>query len=50
VYRLSAEPFVVPPTELSVKAPTADPVLTLITCDPPGTTKNRLVVRAALVR
>lgn len=43
-------PWVVEPTNLSVKATTAEPVVTLITCDPPGTTKMRLIVRAALVR
>lgn len=41
-------PWVVPPTDLTVKNQTIDPMLTLITCDPPGTNKNRLIVRAKL--
>lgn len=40
--------FVVGPYELSVLAPTPEPVLTLTTCDPPGTDRNRLIVRARL--
>jgi LPXTG-site transpeptidase (sortase) family protein len=40
---------VVPPTDLSVLAPTAEPTLTLITCSPPGTSINRLIVTAKQV-
>ena len=37
---------VVPPTQMSVLNPTADNTLTLITCTPVGTSKNRLIVTA----
>jgi len=41
------EKKIVKPTEVSVLGPTAKPAtLTLITCDPPGTSINRLVVVA----
>ena len=43
-------PWIVPPTDILVKGPTADAVVTLVTCDPPGTSKNRLIVRGWLVR
>ena len=39
----------VPPTELSVHASTAKPTLTLYTCTPLLTAKNRLVITAMLV-
>lgn len=42
-------PWIVVPTDLSVTSPTAEPSLTLTTCDPPHSTKNRLIVRARLV-
>lgn len=47
VYRVY-DKVVVPPTELSVldPDPDKDAILTLITCDPPGTSINRLAVRA----
>jgi sortase A len=41
--------FVVSPTEVSVVGPTASPMITLTTCDPPGTEKQRLIVRARLI-
>jgi LPXTG-site transpeptidase (sortase) family protein len=37
---------VVEPTDVSVLAPTAEPILTLITCTPPGTSWKRLIIRA----
>ena len=40
---------IVPPTEVSVLAPTEKPTLTLITCDPIFSQKNRLVVTAELI-
>jgi LPXTG-site transpeptidase (sortase) family protein len=44
VYRVT-ETKIVPPTDVSVLSPTAKPAtVTLITCDPPGTAINRLVV------
>lgn len=45
IYRVSGSK-VIQPTNMSVLAPTHDPVLTLITCTPVGTSKNRLVVTA----
>lgn len=39
---------VVPPTEVSVEAPTADSILTLYTCTPLWNPKDRLVVTAKL--
>lgn len=47
-YRV-VETKVVPPTEVSVMAPTSRPSVTLITCTPVFTTKNRLVVRGELL-
>jgi LPXTG-site transpeptidase (sortase) family protein len=48
IYRVSGTK-VVPPTDLSVLQPTDQPQLTLITCTPVGTSKNRLVVVARQV-
>jgi sortase A len=42
-------PWITDPTDLTVKGRTAEPTLTLVTCDPPGTSKNRLILRAKLV-
>ncbi|MFA5892145.1 MAG: class E sortase [Actinomycetota bacterium] len=44
-----SNPWITEPTDWSVISPTPEPSLTLTTCDPPRTTKNRLIVRAALV-
>jgi len=41
---------VVPPTEISVQAPTAKPTLTVYTCTPLVTDKNRLVLIASLIK
>lgn len=39
--------YVTPPTDLSVLGPTDRPAtMTLITCDPPGTSTNRLIIQA----
>lgn len=43
-------PWVTFPTDFTVLAPTPEPSLTLTTCDPPHTSKNRLIVRAVLVK
>jgi len=43
------ESKIVPPSEVSVLAPTEKPTLTLITCDPIWTQTNRLIVTAELV-
>lgn len=42
-------PWITHARDWSVIAPTPERVLTLTTCDPPGTSKNRLIVRARLV-
>jgi sortase A len=43
-------PWITGPDDLSVLAPTIDATLTLTTCDPPHTSKNRLIVRAKLIQ
>jgi sortase A len=43
-------PWVVPPTDITVKGATSSAVVTLVSCDPPGTNENRLIVRAALFK
>ncbi|MEX1051814.1 MAG: class D sortase [Patescibacteria group bacterium] len=43
------ESTVVRPTELSVLRKTNEPILTLLTCYPVGSTRNRLIVRAKLI-
>lgn len=45
VYQVT-DTVVVDPTDASVLAPTDKPTLSLVTCTPVGTSKNRLVVRA----
>ncbi|HEX9712014.1 MAG TPA: class E sortase [Actinomycetota bacterium] len=45
-----SNPWITHARDWTVVSPTPDSVLTLTTCDPPGTSKNRLIVRAALVR
>jgi sortase A len=41
--------FIISAYDLSVLAPSSEPILTLTTCDPPGTEDKRLIVRARLV-
>jgi sortase A len=49
-YRVSEEPFAVSPTELEVVANTPDEAtLTLTTCHPKGSARQRLIVKATLV-
>lgn len=43
-------PWITHAADNGVLQPTAEPSLTLTTCDPPGTSKNRLIVRAVLRR
>lgn len=40
---------VVDPSQIEIEAPTAEPIMTLYTCTPVWTAKDRLVVRAKLV-
>ncbi len=49
VYQVG-EKKVVAPTEVSVLNPTPDPTLTLITCTPPGTSWQRLIVVAKQIQ
>ncbi len=50
VYQVSRDPWVVPPTEMSVIDPTAERSLTLTTCHPKGSAAQRLIVRATWVK
>ena len=50
-YQVSTEPFVVRPTDIEVVANTPDEAtLTLTTCHPKGSARQRLIVKATLVR
>jgi sortase A len=46
-YRISREPWIVEPTEMSVLDATGDKSLTLTTCHPKGSAAQRLIVRAS---
>lgn len=48
-YKVSRDPFVVVPTDFSVIAQTPGKTLTLTTCHPKGSARQRLVVKAELV-
>jgi sortase A len=48
-YEVSGRPFIVEPTEGRVLEPRQGSLLTLTTCDPPGSAAQRLIVRAELV-
>jgi sortase A len=43
-------PWITNPKDTSVIGPTLESVLTLTSCDPPHTSKNRLIVRAKLIQ
>jgi len=45
-----ANPWITHDKDVSVLYPTIDAELTLTTCDPPHTSKNRLIVRAKLIK
>jgi sortase A len=47
-YVAQAVPFVIAPTDYSVIAPTQVPTLTLTTCHPKGSARQRLILQAAL--
>lgn len=49
VYKLSRDPWVVPPTEMSVLDATGDKTVTLTTCHPKGSAAERLIVRGTWV-
>lgn len=44
-YKVTLARHIVPPTDTSVLAPSEKPIVTLFTCDPPGTNVNRLIVQ-----
>ena len=48
-YRLVKPPFIVAPTDTSVVNPTPTATLTLTTCHPKGSARQRLIVQAELV-
>ena len=50
VYQVARDPWVVPPTEMSVLDPTAERSLTLTTCHPKGSAAQRLIIRATWVK
>ena len=47
-YKVAKMPYAVTPTDYSVIAPTAEPSLTLTTCHPKGSARQRLILRATL--
>ena len=48
-YHVARAPFVVAPTDITVVGPTDVPTLTLTTCHPKGSARQRLIVQATLV-
>jgi sortase A len=50
IYRVTQDPFPVPPTQYSVVANTPDPELTLTSCHPRYSASERLIIKAKLVR
>jgi len=49
-YAVSRPPFITSPFDWSIIAKSKDPLLTLTTCHPKGSARQRLVVRAKLVK
>jgi sortase A len=50
VYELQRAPFVTTPTDLSVLNPTPAATLTLTTCHPKGSARQRLIVKAVMTK
>ncbi len=48
-YKITVAKKIITPTDVSALASTGKPVVTLFTCDPPGTNVNRLIVQAEQV-
>lgn len=48
-YKVTVAKKIVSPTDVSVLAPSDVPMVTLFTCDPPGTNINRLIVQAVQI-
>lgn len=48
-YKVTKDPFIVEPTDLSVIQPTGDRMLTLTTCHPRGSAAKRLIVQGTWV-
>lgn len=49
IYRVSRDPFVVAPTDFNIISQSPGHTLTLTTCNPKGSARQRLVVKADLV-
>jgi len=49
IYKVSRDPFVVKPTDFSVISQTPGKTLTLTTCHPKGSARERLIIKAELV-
>ena len=49
IYKVSRDPFVAKPTEFSVISQTPGKTLTLTTCHPKGSARERLIIKAELV-
>jgi sortase A len=47
-YRVQKDPFIVAPTDGTVVEPTPSPTLTLTTCHPKGSARQRLILQAVL--
>ncbi|MGH2739216.1 MAG: class E sortase [Actinomycetota bacterium] len=50
VYELGRNPWTTTPYDISVVAASTNPLLTLTTCDPPGSSSERLIVRAEMIK
>ena len=48
-YKVDGAPFVIAPTDLRVLDPTPGPTVTLTTCHPKGSARQRLIVKGQLV-
>ncbi|MCB9823245.1 sortase [Candidatus Nomurabacteria bacterium] len=48
-YKVTIANKIVAPSETNILAQTSTPTVTLFTCDPPGTNKNRLIVQAVQI-
>ncbi len=48
-YKITVAHKIITPKDVSVLAQTTDPIVTLFTCDPPGTNINRLIIQATQI-
>jgi sortase A len=49
-YKITKAPFITPPTEIGVIAPSTDKMVTLTTCHPKGSAAQRLVIQGEWVQ